>query len=157
MKTQPDSQSSDRVNILFIGNNPLEMSTMLETISRVPQRNITTEIAFDVKSSLERLIRFQPNFILIDDNIGRKELSETVDSLVHNAKTWDIPITVLKNSNYEEAIATSDVMDYLLKKNLTAESLFNAMKNALKFRRTRQYLMDAYSNRRNQLLLKLVH
>lgn len=133
------------------------MSSMLETISKVPQRKITTEIAFDVKSSLERLLKFQPNFILIDDNIGRKELSETVDSLVHNAKTCDIPITVIKNSNYEEAVASSDVMDYLLKKNLTAESLYNALKNALKFRRTRKYLTEAYNRRRNPLELKLAH
>ena len=155
MKTPLLTQSLDQVNILFIGNNPLEMSTMLETISKVPQRKITTEIAFDVKSSQERLSRFQPNFILIDDNIGRKELSETVDSLTQNSKTCDIPITVIKNSNYEEAVASSDVMDYLLKKNLTAESLFNAIKNTFKFRRTRKYLMDAYNKRSH--LLKLAH
>jgi CheY-like chemotaxis protein len=144
--------TSDSLHILLIGNNPIEMSTMLDTIAKVPGRKIITEIAFDVKSSLERLIKFQPNFILIDDNIGRRELSQTVDSFVHNAKTSDIPITVLKNSNYEEAVVSADIMDYLLKKNLTADSLYNAIKNTLKFRRTRQYLMDAYSKRKVQLL-----
>jgi CheY-like chemotaxis protein len=147
--------ASDSVNILLIGNNPIEMSSMLHTIAKVPGRRIITEIAFDVRSSLERLIKFQPNFILIDDNLGRRELSETVDSLSHNSKTKDIPITVLKNSNYEEAIVSADIMDYLLKRNLTADSLYNTIKNTLKFRRTRQYLMDAY-NKRKDLLLKLV-
>ena len=131
------------------------MSSMLETIAKVPGRKIITEIAFDVRSSLERLMKFQPNFILIDDNIGRKELSQAVDSLVHNSKTSDIPITVLKNSNYEEAVVSADIMDYLLKKNLTAESLYSAIKNTLKFRRTRAYLMEAYTKRKVQLL-KLV-
>jgi CheY-like chemotaxis protein len=145
-------QSSDPVNILLIGNNPIEMSSMLDTIAKVPGRKIITEIAFDVKTSLERLLKFQPNFILIDDNIGRRELSQTVNSLIHNLKTRDIPITVLKNSNYEEAVVSADIMDYLLKKNLTAESLYNAIKNTLKFRRTRQYLMDAFSKRTGQLL-----
>lgn len=145
-------QSSDPVNILLIGNNPIEMSSMLDTIAKVPGRRIITEIAFDVKTSLERLLKFQPNFILIDDNIGRRELSQTVDSLIHNSKTRDIPITVLKNSNYEEAVVSADIMDYLLKKNLTAESLYNAIKNTLKFKRTRQYLMDAFSKRTGQLL-----
>jgi hypothetical protein len=149
------SQSSESVNILLIGNNPIEMSSMLDTIAKVPGRKIITEIAFDVRSSWQRLGNFQPTYILIDDNIGRSELSLTVDSLVQNSKTRDVPITVLKNSNYEEAIVSADIMDYLLKRNLTAESLYNAIKNTLKFRRTRQYLTDAY-NKRKELLLKLV-
>jgi CheY-like chemotaxis protein len=156
MKTTVEAeQASERVNILLIGNNPIEMSSMLDTIAKVPGRKIITEIAFDVKSSWQRLLKFQPNYILIDDNIGRTELSETVNSFVKNLKTRDIPITVLKNSNYEEAVVSADVMDYLLKKNLTADSLYNAIKNTLKFRRTRQYLLDAY-NKRKDLLLKLV-
>lgn len=156
MKTTLNAeQSSESVNILLVGNNPIEMSSMLDTISKVPGRKIITEIAFDVKSSLQRLLKFQPTYILIDDNIGRSELSQTVDSFVRNEKTRDVPITVLKNSNYEEAVVSADVMDYLLKKNLTAESLYNAIKNTLKFRRTRQYLLDAY-NKRKELLLKLV-
>ena len=156
MKTTLNAeQSSESVNILLVGNNPIEMSSMLDTIAKVPGRKIITEIAFDVKSSLQRLLKFQPTYILIDDNIGRIELSQTVDSFVRNEKTRDVPITVLKNSNYEEAVVSADVMDYLLKKNLTAESLYNAIKNTLKFRRTRQYLLDAY-NKRKELLLKLV-
>ncbi len=131
------------------------MSTMLETIAKVPGRKIITEIAFDVKSSLERLVKFQPNFILIDDNIGRRELSQTINSFLLNSKTCNVPITVLKNSNYEEAVVSADIMDYLLKKNLTTESLYNAIKNTLKFKRTRQYLLEAY-NKRKELLLKLV-
>ena len=149
------NQASESVNILLIGNNPIEMSSMLNTIAKVPGRKIMTEIAFDVKSSWQRLLKFQPTFILIDDNIGRSELSQTVDAFVHNAKTRDIPITVLKNSNYEEAVVSADIMDYLLKKNLTAESLYSAIKNTLKFRRTRQYLLEAYSKRK-ALLTKLV-
>jgi CheY-like chemotaxis protein len=148
-------QTSNSVNILLIGNNPIEMSTMLNTIASVPGRRIITEIAFDVKSSLERLIKFQPTFILIDDNIGREGLSQAVDSLTHNTKTRDIPITVLKNSNYEEAVVSADILDYLLKKNLTAESLYSAIMNTLKFRRTHQFLQEAYTKRKS-ILYKLV-
>jgi CheY-like chemotaxis protein len=156
MKVKLKSElSPESVNILLVGNNPIEMSSMLDTIAKVPGRKIMTEIAFDVKSSGQRLLKFQPTYILIDDNIGRSELTQTVDSFVHNQKTRNVPITVLKNSNYEEAVVSADIMDYLLKKNLTAESLYNAIKNTLKFRRTRQYLLDAY-NRRKEMLLKLV-
>lgn len=147
-KSTPASES---VQILLIGNNPIEMSTMLSTIANVPGRKIITEIAFDVKSSWERLLKFQPNFILIDDNIGKAELSHAVDSLTHHEKTRHVPITVLKNSNYEEAVVSADILDYLLKKNLTAESLYSTIKNTLKFRRTRQFLMEAYTKRKGLL------
>lgn len=98
------------------------------------------------------MLKFQPNFILIDDNIGRVELSQTVDSFTQHSKTRHIPIAVLKNSNYEESIMSADIADYLLKKNLTAEALYNALKNVLKFSRTRQYLLKAYNKRKKQFL-----
>ncbi len=132
------------------------MSEMLATIAKLPGRRIITEIAFNLETSLARLVNFTPNFILIDDNIGRTELDHTVSSLTSNSQTCNIPITVLKNSNYVEAIASANVMDYLLKGGLTAESLYSTIKNTLKFRRTRQYILEAY-NKRKSLLLKLVN
>jgi hypothetical protein len=128
---------------------------MLETLQKVPGRRIITEIAFDLRSIWDRLIRFTPNFILIDDNIGKTELSETVATLSLNEKTRDVPITLLKNSNYHEALATSDIMDYVLKQNLTGEALYNVLKNSLRFKRAKQFLLDAYSKRR-MAILKLV-
>jgi hypothetical protein len=146
------NQGTQPVRILLIGNNPIEMSNLLEVIAKVPGRNIVTEIAFDVKSILNRLIKFEPTFILIDDNIGRRELSNTIESLTHNAKTRDVPITVIKNSNYTEALISPDILDFLLKKNLTTESLYNTIKNTLKFRRTRQLLSEAYNKRKGLLI-----
>lgn len=148
------SQATEPIRILLIGNNPIEMSGMLNTIAEVPNRSITTEIAFDTKSILSRLLKFEPTFILIDDNIGRDELSRTIELLTHHAATRNIPITVIKNSNYAESIMSADIMDFLLKKNITTESLYNSIKNILKFRRTREYLSEAY-NRRKNLLLRL--
>jgi chemotaxis response regulator CheB len=148
------NQETEPIRILLIGNNPIEMSKLLEVIANVPDRKIVTETAFDVKSVLARLIKFEPTFILIDDNIGRQEFSNTVESLSHTAKTRDVPITVIKNSNYNEALATADILDFLLKKNLTTDSLYNTIKNTLKFRRTRQYLAVAY-NRSRGLLMRL--
>jgi DNA-binding NarL/FixJ family response regulator len=144
--------TEERVNILLVGNNPIELSKMQETVLHLPGRKVFTEIAFDLKSIWQRLLRFKPNYILIDDNIGKAELSETVVTLTHHRKTRHIPITVLKNSNYLEALATNDITDYVLKKNLTTEALYNALKNSLKFRRTRQLLKAAYHHRKRQLL-----
>lgn len=145
-------QRAKPINVLLIGNNPIEMSRILDKLNQLRDRKVITEIAFDLKSILERLISFNPNFILIDDNIGKVELTETVNKLAQNRKTKDVPITVLKNSNYEESLGSSSILDYILKQNLSVESLYNTLKNSLKLRRTQLYLYQAYKRRRSQLL-----
>jgi len=147
-----NSKALDPINILLIGNNPIEMGSVLDKLKQVRGQRIITEIAFDLRSILERLMRFDPNFIFIDDNIGRSELSETVKSLASNKKTKDIPITVLKNSNYQESLSSSTILDYLLKQNLSPENLYKAVKNALRLRRTQLYLYQAYKKRRDILM-----
>jgi DNA-binding response OmpR family regulator len=153
METLIQNQSVKKpLNVLLIGNNPIEMGRVLENLQQIRGQRIITEIAFDLKSILERLLRFRPNFILIDDNIGKSELMETVNALSHNRKTKDVPITVLKNSNYHEAMGSSSILDYLLKQNLSPEALYNMVKNSLKVRRTQVYLYHAYKKRKHQLL-----
>lgn len=153
MKTKiENNRPAEPLHILLIGNNPIEMGGVLEKLNKVRGQKIITEIAFDLKSILERLIRFRPNFILIDDNIGRSVMIETINSLSNNSKTKDIPITVLKNSNYQESHVSSSILDYLLKQNLSPEVLYNTVKNSLKLRRTQMYLYQAYKKRKVQLL-----
>jgi hypothetical protein len=143
---------SDPCNILLIGNNPMEMGRILENLKQVKGKTIVTEIAFDLQSVADRLLKFNPNFILIDDNLGRTELGHAINALSENKKTKDIPITVLKNSNYSEAWTSRSILDYLLKQNLSPESLYNTIKNSLKFRRTQRFLYEAYQRRKGQLL-----
>jgi CheY-like chemotaxis protein len=147
-----NTKALEPLHVLLIGNNPIEMGGVLEKLKQVRGQRIITEIAFDLKSILERLIRFRPNFIFIDDNIGRTELHETVTTLSNNRKTRDIPITVLKNSNYHESMASSSILDYLLKQNLSPEDLYKTLKNSLRFRKTQTYLYQAYKRRKGELL-----
>ena len=147
-----NTKAVDPINILLIGNNPIEMGSVLEKLKQVRGQKIITEIAFDLRSILQRLMRFNPNFIFIDDNIGKNELMETVKSLSSNKKTKDVPITVLKNSNYHESLASSSILDYLLKQNLSPEDLYKTVKNSLRFRRTQLYLYQAYKKSKDQLL-----
>lgn len=142
------------LNVLLIGNNPIEMGGVLEKLNRIRSRKIITEIAFDVKSIIQRLMLFKPNYILIDDNIGRNELMQTLNNLSSNRKTRDIPIAVLKNSNYAESLAASSILDYLLKQNLSSESLYHTLTNSLNFKKTQLYLHRAYNKRKD--LLKVI-
>src|SRR3990170_2418272 len=105
------SKSSEPLNVLLIGNNPIDLTKTLEKLNQIHGRRIITEIAFDLRSIVERLIKFRPNYILIDDNIGKTELNQTVNTLSKSRKTKDVPITVLKNSNYHES-AVSGILDF---------------------------------------------
>jgi DNA-binding NarL/FixJ family response regulator len=151
-----DTSTSEPMHVLLVGNNPIELSAVLKKLQDVRGFKIVTEIAFDVKSIMERLIRFNPNFILIDDNLGKSELKETINTLSSNAKTKDIPITVLKNSNYHESLMANSILDYLLKQNLSADAIYNTLKNSLRFKRTQLYLYQMYQKRKD-FMLKLSH
>jgi CheY-like chemotaxis protein len=140
--------SKGALHVLLIGNNPIDMGTILDKLNQIRGTKIITEIAFDVQSLLERLGRFRPNYILIDDNIGKTELAQTVSALAQKPKTRNIPITVLKNSNYQEGVECKTIIDYLLKNNLSSDRLYNALRNSLRFENTQRLLRKAYQKRR---------
>lgn len=150
VKTEVGAKSLKALRILVVGNNPIDLSKMAQKLESSAGQKIITEIAFDEQSISERLLRFTPSYILIDDNIGKAELQRVVKKLVNDRKTRDVAITVLKNSNYQEAISTG-VMDFMLKDNLTSDALYRAIQNSLKFRQTQLYLYQAYKRRKGQL------
>jgi len=155
MKFLLNNKKIEPLKVLVVGNNPIELSAVLEKLNQIRTRKVITEIAFDLKTIFERLTKFQPNFIVIDDNIGQVGLMDVVDTFAANKKTRDVPITVLKNSNYKESLASShSMLDYVLKQNLSADALIHTLKNALKLKRTQQYLYNAYQ-RRKKLIMKL--
>jgi len=144
-----EGSEGGKLKLLVVGNNPIELSKVLVQVEKI-DREKEVKIAFDFQSILDRLHNFKPDFILIDDNIGRSELRHVVDELLSERRTRNIPITVLKNSNYHEAISTG-VMDFILKENLSAESIYKALRNNLKIRKTQMYLYQSYKKRKGQL------
>lgn len=147
-----ESQTNvENLNVLVVGNNPIELSHTFNSLKEIRNQRVVAEIAFDVNSLLERLAKFKPNFILVDDNIGRIELMAMVKALLANRKTRNVPITVLKNSNYIETL-NAGALNYLLKTNVSGDSLYTAFRNSLKFQKTQAYLSQAYTKRKGQLL-----
>ena len=138
------------LKVLVVGNNPIELSRVFENLRNIQGSKLVTEIAFDFKSIRERLLTFKPNFIFIDDNIGKVELKNMVQSLNTRNKTKNIPITVLKNSNYQESV-TFGVMNFLLKENLTPEALYKSFIYSMQFMKTHRYLLESYQKRKGQL------
>jgi len=143
------------LKVLVVGNNPIDLSRTFDSLSKITDHKVITEIAFDLTSIIERLTRFKPNYILIDDNLGQPELKATVLALIGNRKTRHVPITVLKNSNYHEAM-NSGVMNYVLKETVTGDSLYTALKNSLKFKKTQLFMLQAYKKRKGHMLRNLI-
>jgi DNA-binding NarL/FixJ family response regulator len=151
MKTKRGDRLIGELSVLVMGNNPGDLGAVFEKLSGMRENKIVTEIVFNLKTAINTLRKFNPDFILIDDNIGKVELNDSVKKLLHFRKTKTIPITILKNSNYQEAIS-SGVLNYVLKSNLNAESLLSALKNSRKFRQTETYLRQAYRKRKGRVL-----
>jgi septin family protein len=145
-----DNQSN-QLNVLVVGNNPIELSRLFDKLSQDKGKNICTETAFDLKTVQERFLKFQPDYILIDDNIGKLELKLIMSSLLGDRKTKDVPITVIKNSNYQEFIDMG-ILSYVLKDSITIESLYNELRNALRLRKTQRYIYEAYRKRKGQFI-----
>jgi PleD family two-component response regulator len=145
-----EGSAGETLKLLVVGNNPIELSKVLDQIEKIDRRK-EVKIAFDFQSIVDRLSNFKPDFILIDDNIGKAELRHVVDELLSDRHTKNTPITVLKNSNYREAIGTG-VMDYILKENFSGDSVSKALLNSLKIRKTQQYLYNSYKKRKGQLM-----
>jgi CheY-like chemotaxis protein len=145
----------EQLAVLLVGNNPIELSSMLTSISSLHGQLVKTETAFDARSIADRLLHFKPSIVLIDDNIGAYEMRHSVEALTHHKYTRNIPITILKNSNYEETSSSLRILDYILKKSLTPESLYYALRNSIKMRRAQIFLSNAYKKRKRQLLTML--
>lgn len=146
-----NSNQSEELNVLVVGNNPIELTRTFEGLKKIHNHKVITEIAFDLRSIIDRLTHFKPNYIVLDDNLGQSQLKAAVNVLIRNRRTKNIPITILKNSNYHEAMNTG-VMNYVLKDSITGESLYTALKNSLKFKKTQLFLQQAYRKRKGQLL-----
>jgi len=150
METVRQPLENNSLKILVAGNNPIEVRQILEKLYGIGVFKIVTEFAFDLRSALDRLIHFRPDFIFIDDNLEKNQLNETIHRLSTGRETKNIPVAILKNSNYKESSISSTVSDYILKQNLSSDSLYSVLKNGLKFRRTQRYFYDVYRQRKSR-------
>jgi hypothetical protein len=82
----------EKVNVLVLGNNPTELSAVFDILKKVKHWPVRAEYAFDLPGTLQALGRFKPNYILIDDNIGRQKLRLAVEQLMHHRKTKTFPL-----------------------------------------------------------------
>lgn len=141
--------------LLLIGNNPIELSSVVDRLKEIRHQPIVAQFAFDLRSSLQCLSKFVPSYILIDDNIGTDELKETVQEFAHNRKTKGVPITIIKNSNYQATLFDTP-LDYVLKSNMSSDRILKTLNRSTTARDAQTFLKRAYQKRKgllSQLLL----
>ena len=110
------------VPVLIIGNNPIEMTAVIDLLNSNDETNFQADVSFDVKDSLNFVSKEKPSVVLIDDNIPSSDINRLVKVLRQNAKTSDIKLIVLKSSNWNYNVI-DHVDDYILKDTLNTEML----------------------------------
>lgn len=138
----------DGINVLLVGNNPIEMSALYEGLQNLKGKITKVSTSFSDEDTLKKIASDSPNCIIIDDNLGLTGLKSLIDKINQLGKDA-ISITLLKTKNTQEAIY--GVQEYLLKESLTPERIYQSLKNAIKFRKTQKYLKVKYYTGKKRL------
>lgn len=133
--------------IFLIGNNPIELSNIYDKLKGIRTKTYQTEIAFELAGLFRKVKQFDPACIFIDDNVERSYLKKLMARLSRNRHTREIPIAILKSDNRDTSIDTAD--DYLLKSDITTESLSRSIINSIKAKQMRLRLAKIYRNKKS--------
>ena len=126
------------LSVFMIGNNPIDISNIYEKLKASSKIKFVTEAAFDITGMFRKIIQLNPNYILLDDNLGSSKVRRIIHQLVKDKRTHNIPITIVKNSNYS-AVITEGAQDYILKDTLNEDSVYRSFVNSRKLRKTQVY------------------
>lgn len=116
----------DRVNVMIIGNNPIEMTTIYNNLNDYRGKNYIADVCFSLKDSITRMLKSRPDCILLDDNLVIDQLKGFLHKIKENTRLRNIPVVLLKSSNLNFGVS-NDVQDFLLKGNLSTEILSNTI------------------------------
>jgi DNA-binding NarL/FixJ family response regulator len=138
-----------RISVLLIGNNPVELGHVYDFLKNFKPITFIANTSFSLKDSLLKLKEI-PNCILVDDNFKDSNINELIREINENEETCEIPVTLLKTSNYNE-VNVSGIADFLLKDGLSSENLTRCITNVIKFKKTRRYLYNNYTKNKRRV------
>lgn len=138
------------MNILLVGNNPLELSDVHSSISSFRKGLLKTTVLFDLKKIGQHIKNLNPSAIFIDDRYSTKELTRAISRIHGREETTHIPITLMKSSNHSTHSAL-EVDDFVLKTNLTGHAIYTSITNGRRFRKSRIYFNKVYRKRKGQI------
>lgn len=103
-----------KISVLIIGNNPIEITSVYNSLSKISTKNYLVDVCFDVKDGISIIAKSKPEIILIDDNMPLDDIHKLVVVMRQNAKTKSIKVIALKSTNWNFSVI-NDVDDYILK------------------------------------------
>jgi nicotinate-nucleotide pyrophosphorylase len=148
--TLAPENSNEPLQVLLIGNNPLELASIYETLKKYSKRQVIIDCCFDFQQSVVKALKLNPSCILLDDAFSKKRLKNFINRINQNNKTSHIPITLLKSNNYG-GITSSGIQEYVLKDGISTERLYSSIINAIQFKRTHRIIKIEHRRRKRQL------
>ena len=144
------SDPNDNLNVILIGNNPLELSGYLSKLSNFKGVRFITSFRFNLMKSLMDIRNWKPHYIVIDDYFPSDQIRKFIRRIRNNVETQEIPVAILKSSNRH--LPVTGVQDFLLKENFSAERLLNAIRNSRNIRKAQVILYKTYKRSRRHFL-----
>ena len=138
------------MNILLVGNNPVELSDLYKQISSFKKGLLKATVLFDLRKIKQSVKNLNPSAIFIDDRYNPVELKRTINKIHGSDDTSHISITLMKSSNYNNH-PELEADDFVLKDNVTGNSVYASIVNGRRFRKSRIYFKKAYRKRKGQL------
>lgn len=133
--------SQESIRVLLVGNNPIEMSKVYESLKTLKDKIFKIDTSFSDDDTMKKIASTNPNCIIIDDNLGVVPLKSLIDKINLLGKEA-LSITLLKTKNSQEVL--HGVQEYLMKESLTPDRIYFSLINAIRFRKTQKYLKTKY-------------
>lgn len=127
----------------------MDLNKISDDIKKLKGSEMITEVAYDVKDLFKKIKDLAPTWIIIDENIGKNKLRKVTNRLKKEKHSSEIPVSILKNSNYHES-GVLHAEDFILKEEATGDRLYHSLINMLKFRRTHVLFKAIYRKRKRQ-------
>ena len=146
------------VNLLLVGNNPLELAHCSQLLAGFKKRKFRIETAFNTEECFKMSAKLKPDAIILDDSVGFMNLMEITEKLYKDSRYHHIPVIILKNDNYYHAGISDNAVEFLLKENLEAEGLPEKVLAAINNQKVKENIATAehsLEKRMSKLFLSL--
>lgn len=141
----------EQMNILMIGNNPIELSDVDRSVFNFSRGALKTTFLFDLTTLATSLKNLNPSGVFIDDKLNIKEIKRAIFRMHRNKNTAHIPVTIIKSSNFAN-YPNLGADDFILNSSMGGQSIYKSVINGKRFRKSRIYLKKAYRKQQGRFM-----
>ena len=140
----------EEMNILMVGNCPIELSSVDESITKFSRGALKATFLFDLTKLTSSLKHLNPAGVFMDDKLNINDIKNAIYRMNRNKTTAHIPVTIIKSSNFEN-YPNLGADDFILNSNLTGRSIYKSVINGKQFRISRIYFRKAYRKHQGKM------